>query len=78
VAELEAAITAENGPALIHAGHSLMGSAGNLSALNLYRLAQRLEHSGKVADFKAAKATFALLPAALQRLDSALRAVPRP
>jgi two-component system, sensor histidine kinase and response regulator len=77
VAELEAAIAAENGPALIHAGHSLMGSAGNLSALNLYRLAQRLEHSGKVADFNSAKTTFALLPNALKRLDSALRAVPR-
>jgi two-component system, sensor histidine kinase and response regulator len=78
VAELEAAIAAENGPALIHAGHSLMGSAGNLSALNVYRLAQRLERSGKVADFGSAKATFALLPTALQRLDMALRAVPRP
>jgi two-component system, sensor histidine kinase and response regulator len=77
VAELEAAIAAENGPALIHAGHSLMGSAGNLSALNIYRLAQRLEHSGKVADFGSAKATFALLPAAMQRLDDALRAVIR-
>ncbi len=77
VAELDAAIQAENGPALIHAGHSLMGSAGNLSALNLYRLAQRLEHSGKVADFNTAKATFALLPKALERLDVALRAVPR-
>jgi two-component system, sensor histidine kinase and response regulator len=78
VAELNAAIQSQNGPALVRAGHSLMGSAGNLSALNLYRLAQRLEHSGKVADFNTASATFALVPKALERLDKALRAVLRP
>jgi two-component system sensor histidine kinase/response regulator len=78
VAELEATIAARNAPGLVHAGHSLMGSAGNLSALNLYRLAQRLEHSGKAADFNEAQAAFALVPAAIERLDSALRAVPRP
>ncbi len=77
VAELEAAISAQNGAGLIHAGHNLMGSAGNLSALNVYRLAQRLEHCGKVADYADAQIVFALVPAALARLDAALKAAVR-
>ncbi len=75
VAELQSAIAGRDASRLVHAGHSLMGSAGNLSALHLYRLAQRLEQCGKTADFDGAAATFAQVPAALDRLDAALRAV---
>jgi CheY-like chemotaxis protein len=77
VAELEAAITAQDGPALVRAGHSLMGSAGNLSALRLYALAQQLEQCGKVLDFSAAQKLFAEIPPALERLNVALLAVPQ-
>ncbi|MFM8899330.1 MAG: response regulator [Burkholderiales bacterium] len=77
VAELQAAITAQDGPALVRAGHSLMGSAGNLSARRLYALAQQLEQCGKVADFSTAQKLFAEIPHALERLNAALLAVPQ-
>jgi HPt (histidine-containing phosphotransfer) domain-containing protein len=75
LAELASAVSAHDGPALVRAGHSLMGSAGNVSARRLYRLAQRLENGGKSGDFKDAKAALAQVPEAFERLDRALMAV---
>lgn len=73
LAALQEAVEAQDGPALVHAAHSLLGSAGNLSAMWLYRQARRLEQCGKAGDFGDAAAALAEVPAGLRRLDKALR-----
>ncbi len=70
--DLQTAIDTCDSRALVQAGHSLMGSAGNLSAHWLYRQAQRLEQCGKRGDFDEAKAAFAEVPAGVARLGRAL------
>jgi PAS domain S-box-containing protein len=69
------ALQASNGAELARLSHKLKGSAGNLLALEVVRIAGRLETLAEQGDFSRACETMAALEHELERLDQGLRAL---
>ena len=73
-ADIQSALTKRDGPALERAAHSLKGSAGNISALEVQDVALDLEHTGRDGHWTDAEAAWKTLEKALPRLTTALAA----
>jgi len=66
-----------DGPALIHAAHTLCGASANLGAATMARLCARLATDGTVGDLENCEALLQSVEAELERVRTALMA-PRP
>ena len=72
--EIRGAVSRRDTPALERSAHSLKGSAGNISALEVQSLALRLEELGREGSWVEADRVHAQMEAALPRLNDALDA----
>jgi two-component system sensor histidine kinase/response regulator len=66
------ALAADDGPALIHAAHTLCGASANVGAAELARLCARLATDGAVTDLESCIALLASVEAELARVRLAL------
>jgi CheY-like chemotaxis protein/HPt (histidine-containing phosphotransfer) domain-containing protein len=72
VADITSAVARRDGTALEHAAHALKGSAANLAAPTVFRLAQDLERMGRLGDWTDSQTASAALEKEMNCLKSAL------
>ena len=75
IGEIAAALAAEDFDGMTRVAHSLKGASGNLGAIGVAGLAERIEIAGKARDFGGVDAMLADLRARYRETESALRAL---
>lgn len=77
LAELEQALTRQDGPGLVRPAHSIKGSSGNFGATQFAKLAEDIEQQGKAGNVPGAAATYATLQAEYARVTAELDRIAR-
>jgi HPt (histidine-containing phosphotransfer) domain-containing protein len=72
MAEVQEAISGQDGPALERATHTLKGSVGNFGAQRVYAAAQALEKKGRSQDFTDIETAYSRLEDEMARFVQAL------
>ncbi len=72
VADARSALARRDGPALAHAVHALISSAGNVGAMDLAELVREMERDAEQADWAALERKMPALEASLARVAAHL------